>query len=66
MNGLVRRRAGRTESTPGAEGTDRGATSVEYALMAALITVAISASVAVFGQEVSDLFVIPCGPFVTC
>lgn len=39
--------------------TERGATSVEYALMAGLIAVVIAGSVAVFGQAVMQLFNVP-------
>jgi len=38
---------------------DRGATSVEYALMASLIAVVIIASVTLFGQNVVQLFQVP-------
>lgn len=38
---------------------ETGATSVEYALMAGLITGVITASVGVFGTAVAALFVIP-------
>lgn len=38
---------------------DAGATAVEYALIAALITVAIAGAVALFGTAVIDLFEIP-------
>ena len=38
---------------------DRGATSVEYALMVSLITVVIIASVTLFGQNVVQLFQVP-------
>jgi Flp pilus assembly pilin Flp len=40
-------------------GSDRGATSVEYALMAGLIAVVIAASVATFGRAVMNLFNVP-------
>jgi len=39
--------------------TDRGATSVEYALMVSLIAVVIIASVTLFGQNVIQLFQVP-------
>jgi len=39
--------------------SDRGATSVEYALMAGLIAVVIAGTVATVGQAVAQLFVIP-------
>jgi len=48
------RRSGRR---PVASPTDEsGATSVEYALLASLITAVISVSVATFGQQVLALF----------
>ena len=40
---------------------DRGATSVEYALMVSLIAVVIVGAVTVFGTKVNALFVIPAG-----
>lgn len=39
--------------------SDWGATSVEYAIMASLIAVAIAATVATFGQAVMNLFIVP-------
>ena len=38
---------------------DRGATSVEYALMVSLIAVVIIASVTLFGQNMIQLFQVP-------
>jgi Flp pilus assembly pilin Flp len=38
---------------------DRGATSIEYALMAGLIAVVIVASVTLFGQNMIQLFQVP-------
>jgi pilus assembly protein Flp/PilA len=38
---------------------ERGATSVEYALMAALIALVIVGAVTVFGVAVNDLFTVP-------
>ena len=40
---------------------DRGATAVEYALMAALIAVVIAVAVGAFGAALNSLFVIPAG-----
>ncbi|TPG19243.1 Flp family type IVb pilin [Pedococcus bigeumensis] len=40
---------------------DHGATAVEYGLMVALIAIVIIGGVALFGQSVSALFVIPAG-----
>ena len=40
---------------------DRGATAVEYALMATLIAVVLVGVVAIFGQDVAQLFGIPPG-----
>jgi pilus assembly protein Flp/PilA len=42
---------------------DRGVTSVEYALLAALIAVVISGAVAVFGLSVNNLFMQIAGAF---
>ena len=42
---------------------ERGATSVEYALMIAGIAIAIIAGVTMFGLAVGDLFLIPAGVF---
>jgi Flp pilus assembly pilin Flp len=42
----------------------RGASSVEYALLAALIAVVIVAAVALFGRGTSDLFLNSCNSFV--
>jgi Flp pilus assembly pilin Flp len=42
---------------------DRGATSVEYALMAGLIAVVIVVSVALFGQNTIGLFNVPTSAF---
>lgn len=39
--------------------TDRGATSVEYALMVAFIAIVIVAAVAAFGLAVAALFDVP-------
>lgn len=40
---------------------ERGATAVEYALMAGLIAVVIASAVALFGQSVANLFLMPAG-----
>ncbi len=40
---------------------ERGATAVEYALMAGLLAVVIASAVALFGQTVANLFLIPAG-----
>jgi len=42
---------------------DRGVTSIEYALLAALIAVVISGAVAVFGLSVNNLFLQIAGAF---
>jgi len=42
---------------------DRGVTSIEYALLAALIAVVISGAVAVFGLSVNNLFLQISGAF---
>ena len=42
---------------------ERGATAVEYDLMVGLIAIVIVGAVALFGQAVSALFVIPAGVF---
>ena len=39
--------------------TDRGATAVEYGLMVALVALVIVGVVAIFGQVVRDLFIVP-------
>ncbi|WP_406831796.1 Flp family type IVb pilin [Pedococcus sp. KACC 23699] len=44
---------------PGAHRDDRGATSVEYALMVSLIAVVIIAAVTLFGQNMVHLFNVP-------
>lgn len=44
---------------PGARRDDHGATSVEYALMVSLIAVVIIASVALFGENMVQLFNVP-------
>lgn len=41
--------------------SDRGATSVEYALMASLIAVVIVGAVTIFGTNVEGLFIVPAG-----
>ena len=43
--------------------SDRGATSVEYALMVGLIAVVIVVSVALFGQNTIGLFNVPTSAF---
>ena len=50
---------GRQGHKPG----DRGATAVEYALMVGLIAVVIVASVTLFGQSTSKLFLVPTSVF---
>ena len=45
------------------EADERGATAVEYALMAGLIALVIVGGVTVFGISVSNLFTIPAGVF---
>jgi pilus assembly protein Flp/PilA len=42
-------------------GSDRGATAVEYALMATLIAVVVIGSVTALGLAVQGLFVFPAG-----
>ena len=54
LNGCAPGRLGLTRD-------DRGATAVEYALMAALIAVVIAVAVGAFGAAVIALFVIPVG-----
>ena len=44
---------------PGSSRADRGATTVEYALMVSLIAVVIIAAVTIFGQNVEQLFHVP-------
>ncbi len=44
---------------------ERGATSVEYGLMAALITLVIGGVVAIFGGSVEGLFSIPPSVWIT-
>ena len=44
---------------PGAHRGDRGATSVEYALMVTFIAVVIIAAVTLFGQNLIQLFNVP-------
>jgi Flp pilus assembly pilin Flp len=41
--------------------SERGATAVEYALMAALIAGVIATVVTAFGQQVAGLFILPAG-----
>jgi Flp pilus assembly pilin Flp len=48
---------------PRARSFERGATAVEYALMAALIAVVVAGAVALLGQGVIALFQIPPGYF---
>jgi pilus assembly protein Flp/PilA len=48
---------------PGNRRGDRGATSVEYALMAGLIAVVIVAAVTIFGRNVIGLFNVPSSVF---
>lgn len=43
--------------------SERGATAVEYALMVALVAIAVLVAVTAFGVAVSGLFVIPVGVF---
>lgn len=43
--------------------SERGATAVEYALMAGLIALVIVGGVTVFGVGVNNLFTIPAGVF---
>jgi pilus assembly protein Flp/PilA len=40
---------------------DHGATAVEYGLMVGLIAVVIVGGVTIFGQNVSQLFIVPAG-----
>ncbi|QBX54088.1 Flp family type IVb pilin [Nocardioides seonyuensis] len=47
--------------SPSSHRDERGATSVEYALMIGLITVVIVGAVTLFGIGVRDLFFIPAG-----
>lgn len=47
--------------SPPAPSRERGATAVEYALMAGLIAVVIASAVALFGQSVANLFLMPAG-----
>ena len=42
---------------------DRGATAVEYALMVGFIATVIASAVALFGQAVADLFIVPASAF---
>ena len=44
---------------PGHRGGDRGATAVEYAIMVSLIAVVIVSAVALFGQNMIQLFQVP-------
>lgn len=53
----------RTAELLRARASERGATAVEYALMVALVAIAVLGAVTVFGLAVSDLFVIPTGVF---
>ena len=44
---------------PGSTRGDRGATAVEYAIMVSLIAVVIVSAVALFGQNMIQLFQVP-------
>lgn len=48
---------------PGARQGDRGATAVEYALMAGLIALVIVTAVTLFGQNVITLYKVPASIF---
>jgi len=42
---------------------DHGATAVEYALTVGFIATVIASTVALFGQAVADLFIVPASAF---